>query len=128
MLEAHGVPLMPEQKTMGATSQIVSILASTTSSSMSTAIFVHNSFTSLETVRFLKVKNCRYTGTARENRIGKPPLKSIKEMKTKAVPRGMYDYTTSDDGILAFRWKENKMVTLLSTNKGVEPMSTAYCY
>uniref|UniRef100_A0A672I0K1 PiggyBac transposable element-derived protein domain-containing protein n=1 Tax=Salarias fasciatus TaxID=181472 RepID=A0A672I0K1_SALFA len=127
-LEAHGVPLMPIQKTLGATSQIVSVLVSTMSLSTTTAIFADNFFTSLELVRYLKDKNCRYTGTARDNRIGKPPLKSIKEMEKKAVPRGTYSYVTSDDGILALRWKDNKTVTLLSTDIGVEPMSSVHRY
>ncbi|KAM3864714.1 piggyBac transposable element-derived protein 3-like [Diretmus argenteus] len=127
-LEAHGVPLTPEQNAMGATSQIVSVLASTMSSSTTTAILSDNFFTSLEIVRYLKEKNCRYTGTARDNRISQPPLKSIKEMEKKAVPRGIYNHVTSDDEILALMWKHNKVVTLLSTDMGVEPMSVyRYC-
>ncbi|KAJ8416033.1 hypothetical protein AAFF_G00380550 [Aldrovandia affinis] len=98
------------------------------SSFTTTAIFADNFFTSLEIVRYLKDKNCRYTGTARDNRIGKPPLKSSKEMEKKAVPRGTCDHITSDDGILALRWKDNKVVTLLSTDMGVEPMSSVYRY
>lgn len=127
-LEAHGVMLTPEQTAMGATSQIVSVLASTMSSSTTTAIFADNFFTSLEIVRYLKKRNWRYTGTARENRIGNPPVKSIKEMEKKAVPRGTYDYRTSDDGILVVRWKDNKVVTLVSTDVGVEPISSVYRY
>lgn len=113
---------------MGATSQIVSVLFSTISSSTTTAIFADNFFTSLELVRYLKDKNCRYTGTARDNRVGQPLFKSIKEMEKKAVPRGMLDYVTSDDGILSLRWKDNKVVTLLSTDMGVEPMSSVHRY
>ncbi|KAI4804556.1 hypothetical protein KUCAC02_026181 [Chaenocephalus aceratus] len=113
---------------MGATSQIVSVLASTMSSPSTTAIFVDNFFTSLELVRYLRDQNCRYTGTARDNRIGKPPLKSIKEMEKKAVPRGKCDYIMSDDGILAVRWKDNRTVYLLSTDMGVEPMSSVIGY
>ncbi|KAI3353877.1 hypothetical protein L3Q82_005084 [Scortum barcoo] len=52
-------PLTPEQEAMGATSQIVSILANTMSSSTTTAIFADNFFSSLEIVRYLKEKNCR---------------------------------------------------------------------
>ncbi|KAK4298822.1 hypothetical protein Pmani_028870 [Petrolisthes manimaculis] len=99
-LQAHGLPLSPEQEVMGSTSQIVSVLASTMSSSTTTAIFADNFFTSLELVRYLKDINCRYTGTVRENRIGKPPLKPVKEMEKKTVPRGTIDYVSSDDGIL----------------------------
>ncbi|XP_051946657.1 piggyBac transposable element-derived protein 3-like [Xyrauchen texanus] len=49
-------------------------------------------------------------------------------MENKAVPRGTYDYVTSDDGILALRWKDNRIVTLLSTDMGAEPMSSVYWY
>uniref|UniRef100_A0A3Q3SSJ6 PiggyBac transposable element-derived protein domain-containing protein n=1 Tax=Mastacembelus armatus TaxID=205130 RepID=A0A3Q3SSJ6_9TELE len=112
-LEAHGVPLTAEQEAMGATSQIVSVLASTMSSYITTAIFADNFFTSLELVRYLKDKNCRYTGT---------------EIETKNVPRGTCSYVTSDDGILALRWKDNKIVTLLSTDMGVEPTSSVFRY
>ncbi len=43
-LEAHDVPLSPKQKALGATSQIVSVLASTMSSLTTTAIFADNFF------------------------------------------------------------------------------------
>ncbi|XP_067314487.1 piggyBac transposable element-derived protein 2-like [Pseudorasbora parva] len=95
-LEAYDVPMTSEQQAMCVTSQIVSVLASTMSSSTTTAIFADNFFTSLEKVRYLKDKNCRNTWTARENRIGKPPLKSIKEMEKRGVPHCMQDYVTSD--------------------------------
>ncbi|XP_045904393.1 uncharacterized protein LOC123970405 [Micropterus dolomieu] len=49
-----------------------------------------------------------------------------KEMMKKAVPRGTCDYITSDDGILMVRWKDNKVVTLMSTDMGVEPWSSVY--
>uniref|UniRef100_A0A3B3H8F7 PiggyBac transposable element-derived protein domain-containing protein n=1 Tax=Oryzias latipes TaxID=8090 RepID=A0A3B3H8F7_ORYLA len=127
-LEAHDVPLKPEQEDLGTTSQIVSVLVSTMSFPTTPAIYADNFFTSLELVRYLRDHNCRYTGTARENRIGKPPLRTIKEMEKKTVPHGTCDYVTSDDGILAVRWKDNKTVTLLSTDMGVGPMSTGIRY
>ncbi|XP_038132851.1 piggyBac transposable element-derived protein 3-like [Cyprinodon tularosa] len=48
----------------------------------------------------------------------------------KNVPRGTYDYVGSDGGILVVRWKDNKTVTLLSTDIGVEPKSSVmrYCH
>ena len=91
--------------------------------SSQTAIFADNFFTSLEIVRYLEVTHgCRYTGTARDNRIGKPPLTPTSELKKKTVSRGTYDYSTTDDGILALRWKDNKVVTLLSNDLGVNPV------
>ncbi|CAM4623838.1 unnamed protein product [Leuciscus chuanchicus] len=107
-----------EQQAKGVTSQIVSVLASTMSPSSTTAIFADNLFTSLEIVRYLKDKNCRCMGTARDNRIGKPPLKSIKDMEKKAVPCVM----------MALRWKDNRVVTLVSTDMGVEAISSVYRY
>ncbi|KAL0195187.1 hypothetical protein M9458_008759, partial [Cirrhinus mrigala] len=98
------VPMTSEQA-MGFTSQVVSVLASTMSSSTTTAIFADNYFTNLEIVWYLKDKNCRYTGTARDDKIGKPPLK---DMEKNYVPRDIYDYDTSDAGILALRWKDNR--------------------
>ncbi|KAK5885937.1 hypothetical protein CesoFtcFv8_017024 [Champsocephalus esox] len=83
-LEAHGVPLTPEQQAMGVTSQIVPVLASTMSSPSTTAIFVDNFFTSMELVRYLRDQNCR--------------------------------------------WKDNRKVYLLSTDMGVEPMSSVIRY
>ncbi|RXN33976.1 piggyBac transposable element-derived 3-like protein [Labeo rohita] len=76
-LEAYSVPMMTEQQAMGFSSQIVSVLASTMSYSTTTTIFADKNL-SLDIVRYLKDKNCRYTGTARDDKMGKPPFKSIK--------------------------------------------------
>lgn len=46
-------------------------------------------------------------------------------MEKKAVPRGFYEYTTSDDGILVVK---DKIVTLVSIDVGVEPRSSVYHY
>ena len=127
-LQSHGVTMTSAEEAMGVTSQIVAALVSTMNMSSTTAVFADNYFTSLELVRYLQGKGCRYTGTARDNRIGKPPLKSVKDMEKKSVPRGSFDYVTSDDGILAVRWKDNKVVTMLSTDLGVEPVTTCQRY
>ena len=128
-LQTHRIPLNIEQEAMDINSQIVSVLASTMSSNDTTVIFADNFFTSMQLVRYLKSKNCRYTGTARDNRMGKPPLKPIENMEKKDVPRGTWDYVTSDEGILALRWKDSKVVTILSTDLGVNPVSSfsRYC-
>ena len=46
-LEAHGIPLVPEQGELGITSKIVTTLASTMSTSSTNAIFVDNYFTKI---------------------------------------------------------------------------------
>lgn len=106
----------------------VSVLASTMSSSSPKTIFADNYFSGQDIVRYLKSKDCRYTGTVRDNRTGNSPLRPIKEMMEKAVPRGTCDYITSDDGILMVRWKDNKVANLMSTDMGVEPWSSVYRY
>lgn len=42
-------------------------------------------------------------------------------MTQNSVPRGTLDYVSSD-GILGARWKDNSIVTILSTDVGVEPV------
>ena len=72
--------------------------------------------------------SCRYTGTARENRIGKPLLMDGKTMMSRKVERGKLDYK-STNGVLALKWKDNKAVTMLSNAAGIEPLSSIsrYC-
>ncbi|XP_068229597.1 uncharacterized protein [Palaemon carinicauda] len=44
-----------------------------------------------------------------------PPMKSVKEMSEKTTQSGTLDYISSD-GILIARWKDNSIVTILSTD------------
>ena len=39
----------------------------------------------------------------------------------KSTPRGTYDYM-STEGILALRWKDNRIVTILSSDEGLKPV------
>lgn len=123
MLEAHGVPMKSEQQAMGVTMGL---------RPGQHHVLIHHH-------RHLCRQLLHQPGGSAvpqrqellvhgDNRIGKPPLKSFKDMEKKAVPHGMHDYITSDDGILALRWKDNKVVTLLSTDLGVEPISSVYHY
>ena len=60
------------------------------------------------------------TGTARDNCVGRAPLTSSKVMNGKKTPRGHYeDY--SCNGYVVVRWKENKIVPVLSNDMGVLP-------
>ncbi|KAK1893691.1 PiggyBac transposable element-derived protein 2, partial [Dissostichus eleginoides] len=86
-LEAHGVPLTPEQQAMGATSQIVSVLASTMSSPSTTAIFADNFFTSLELVRYLRDQNCRTRCMTEAKRTGALPGHFSPSQDVEARPR-----------------------------------------
>ena len=125
---SHHTQLSPEESKMLVSSKTVLALVKTVQNPTQTAIYADNFFTSIGLVEYLKANvGCRYVGTARENRIGIPPLKSNKEMNKKSVSRGDYDYATSN-GILALRWKDNKNVTILSSDAGVEPMKKVKRY
>ena len=60
-------------------------------------------------------------GTTKESRDGFPHLQSVMNMKKKSVPRGTLEYLSSD-GVLVARWKDSNVVTILSTDIGVEPL------
>ena len=120
---SHHQQLTEEESQFLVSSKTVIVLAKTLKNLQQSAIYADNYFTCLELVEYLKKLGCRYVGTARINRIGRAPLMSMKEMDKKTVPRGTYDYC-STDGILALRWKDNKNVTLLSTDKGIEPVTS----
>ena len=101
-------------------SKTVICLAKTIKEPNISTIYADNYFTSIGLVEYLRDKyRCRYVGTARVHRIGKPPLKEKKDMEK--MQRGTTDFC-STDGILALKWKDNKIVTILSSDVGVGPM------
>lgn len=124
----HHTQLSEEENKMKVTMKTVVVLVKTVHEPNKSSIYADNFFTSLELAEYLKTKyNCRYVGTARENRIGYPPLKSVKDMEKKNVPRGELNYCSSQ-GMLVARWKDNKIVTILSSDAGIEPTSHVLRY
>ncbi|KAK3895095.1 hypothetical protein Pcinc_001190 [Petrolisthes cinctipes] len=122
---SHPVDLCEDEDQQLISSKLVLVLAKTIQDLKNSTIYADNYFTSIQLVEFLRDKyQCRYVGTARPNRIGNPPLMSKKEMEKKSTPRGTLDYV-SCNGVLAMCWKDNKQVTILSSDAGVEPLSTA---
>ena len=83
-----------------------------------------NLFTSLKLVDCLTERGFACTGTIRSNRLEDCPLKTVKEMeKTK---RGTYDYATdSKSGLIAVRWNDNSIVSLVSNKVGLHPIQAA---
>ena len=125
---SHHTQLTPEESEMLVSSKTVIVLTKTLENPTQTAVYADNFFTSIELVEYLKEKiGCRYVGTARTNRIGKAPLIESKELDKKSHPRGEYDYC-STTGILALRWKDNKNVTMLSSDAGLEPVQKVTRY
>lgn len=52
---------------------------------------------------------------------------NTKEMAHNHTPRGVMDYKSAA-GILALQWKDTNVATVLSTDVGVEPLSTVKRY
>lgn len=124
----HHTQLSPEESEMLVSTKTVLVLASTLKKPSQSAIYADNYFTSIQLVEHLRDNlGCRYVGTARVNRIGKAPLMTTKEMDKKTVRRGEYDYSSSN-GVLALRWKDNKNVTVLSSDAGIHPLAKVKRY
>ena len=124
----HHTQLSPQESLLQVSMKTVITLAKTLKNKAQSAIYADNYFTSFRLVKYLRdVFGVRYVGTARVNRVGQAPLKTIKDMSKKGTARGEYDYC-SMDGILALRWKDNKNVTVLSSDVGVEPMAKVKRY
>ena len=87
-------------------------------------IVTDNFFTSPGLLSHLRSRGMAATGTVRINRTNGAPLRSVEEMKK--MQRGSSDVVVDiDNGIGATRWKDNKVVTVLSTYTGQHPMRTA---
>ena len=122
----HPIEFKTNELSMNLSSRVVIGLCKTMHDPSKSAIYADNFFTSLSLAQYLKSDyGCRYTGTARENRIGKVNLLDSKIMSKSK--RGTLDYKSSD-GVLILKWKDNKVVTLLSTDVGIEPILTIERY
>ena len=74
-------------------------------------VFFDNYFTCYDLLVKLQRKGFRATGTLREDRAGRPPLPSSKELKKK--PRGHYDYRfETENSILVVKWVDNSVITI----------------
>lgn len=86
-------------------------------------LYFDNLFTCFPLLSDLKARGYHGTGTVRENRLPKAiPIKSKKEMAK--VARGTYEFVTEqDESIILIRWKDNSVVSVLSSCHGVSPVS-----
>ncbi|XP_064088383.1 piggyBac transposable element-derived protein 4-like [Macrobrachium nipponense] len=89
---SHHTMLSEEEKAMSVTSKFVVALVNTIKDPSNSAVYADNYFTSIGLAKYLRSQyGCRYVGTTRENRVGHPPLTSVKEMNKKATQRGTLD-------------------------------------
>ena len=84
-------------------------------------VFFDNFFTSHALLTELAEKGFRACGTVRENRTGRCPLPSKKEVEKQ--DRGYFDYR-SDGTVLCAKWHDSSVVTMASNYYGVNPLQT----
>lgn len=85
------------------------------------SFYVDNFFTSLRLMDEVKQMGHNITGTLRANRLEGAPVKDIKEMKKTA--RGSYHQVTDiNSDITLVRYNDNNIVTIASTESGVQPL------
>ena len=86
-----------------------------------------NFFTSTKLIRYLQLKSIAATGTVRLCRMENPPLKDVKMMEKEA--RGASDVAVDANiNMAAVRWKDNKVVNVLSTFAGKDPVQKVKRY
>lgn len=91
------------------------------------SIYADNFFVCPKLLSKLKSNGFLLTGTVKNDRTEHCPLEEKSSFKKKA--RGTFDSRVDKtENIVAVRWNDNAVVTLLSTEFGVEPLKTAKRY
>nr|XP_036864703.1 piggyBac transposable element-derived protein 2 isoform X2 [Manis javanica] len=84
-------------------------------------IFFDKVFTSVKLMSILKKKGVKATGTVREYRTERCPLKDPKELKK--MKRGSFDYRVDEsEEIIVCRWHDSSVVDICSNAVGIEPL------
>ena len=86
-------------------------------------VYFDNLFTSFPLLEELSLRQTAGTGTVRQNRLNKIPIKSKKELEARAVPRGTMDVVYKEDVVLV-GWKDSKAVYMASNKYGAEVKKT----
>jgi hypothetical protein len=85
------------------------------------SFYVDNFFTSLRLLDEVRQLGHDITGTLRANRVENAPIKDVKDMKK--TPRGSYDQVTdTTTNVTLVRYNDNNIVTIASTESGVQPL------
>lgn len=79
---------------------------------------------------YLEKRDIHSVGTVQQNRIPNSKLPDKKEFMRKSIPRGSFEERVSTDGVemACVAWKDNKVVTLLSTYVGALPVTKVQRY
>jgi len=90
-------------------------------------VYFDNLFTSFPLLEQLSELRIGGTGTVRQNRLNRVPIKGKKELEKKAVPRGTADVIYQADRVLV-AWKDNKAVFMASNIHGADMTKTCRRY
>ncbi|CAH4034244.1 unnamed protein product [Pieris brassicae] len=116
---------LPDEPDFGPVGNVVVRLARGVPRHINHIIYFDNFYTSVPLVTYLAKQGIYSLGTVQSNRLVNCKLPDKKTMMKKSVPRGTYDeQMTEFDGIdlTAVTWKDNKVVTFLSSYVGAEPV------
>ncbi|CAH2262359.1 jg26883 [Pararge aegeria aegeria] len=116
---------LPDEPDFGPVGNVVVRLARGVPRHINHIIYFDNFYTSVPLVTYLAKQGIYSLGTVQSNRLVNCKLPDKKTMMKKSVPRGTYEeQTTEFDGIdlTAVTWKDNKVVTFLSSYVGAEPV------
>lgn len=94
----------------------------TTFSYLNISLFFDNFFTSAKLIRRLGQEGIGATGTVRDNRTEKCKLIDVPRMK-KLERGAMCSAFNEKHNIVGVRWKDNSVVTLLSNEYGLSPLT-----
>ena len=109
---------------LGVTGDLVMQLASTLPSGVNHKLFADNYFTSIPVVEELQARGIQYLGTVRGNRLKGCVMKDEKTLKSEG--RGSSDHRVEElNNCVAVRWYDNRVVNLLSSYVGTEPVTVA---
>ncbi|CAK1596317.1 unnamed protein product [Parnassius mnemosyne] len=120
-----------DEPDLGVTSNVVLRLARVVPRMVNHIIFFDNFYTSLPLMFHLAKQGIHSLGSVQQNRLPNCRLPDKKEYMKANVSRGAYqEKITHYDGVdfSATAWKDNKVVTLLSTYVGAEPATTVGRY
>ena len=108
---------------LGLGASVVMQLLSIVSNPLQHAIYFDNFFSSQKLMIKLREKQFHATGTVREPRLVDSVLQSSKALQKKE--RGVHDFSfDKKNEVLAVKWHDNAVVTLISNFQQVEPLLT----
>lgn len=123
----HDVIFTGEESELGIAGKVVTFLCRTIQNVHNSKMYFDNFFTTFNLIQCLRNQGMLAIGTIRANRLKNVTMKSDKELLKD--PRGTINYRTDTDANLTVvKWKDNKIVTLVSSFVGVGPLTNVKRY